>query len=152
MGEYRLMPLDPLARVEVRRVAAWFAEKFAAEVSEHLVREKIYKRLMPTEQGGGPPESSAIHAARANIRSHLKYIGWLARSRNWLAGERLTYADLAAAAHLSVVDYLGDVPWHEEEMAKTWYARVKSRPAFRPLLAEVLPGLPPSPAYADLDF
>jgi glutathione S-transferase len=152
MGEYRLMPLDPVARVEVRRIASWFTDKFSAEVSEHLVREKIYKRLMPTELGGGPPESSAIHAARSNIRYHLKYIGWLARARNWLAGDRLTYADLAAAAHLSVVDYLGDVPWNEEETAKIWYARVKSRPAFRPLLAEVLPGLAPAPSYADLDF
>ena len=152
MGEYRLMPLDPVARVEVRRIASWFTDKFAAEVSDLLVREKIYKRLMPNERGGGPPESSAIHAARANIRYHLKYIGWLARARNWLAGDRLTYADLVAAAHLSVIDYLGDVPWNEEENAKIWYARVKSRPAFRPLLADMLPGLPPAPSYADLDF
>ena len=152
MGEYRLMPLDPVARVEVRRIASWFTDKFSAEVSELLVREKIYKRLMPSERGGGPPESSAIHAARTNIRYHLKYIGYLARARNWLAGDRLTYADLVAAAHLSVMDYLGDVPWNEEENAKIWYARVKSRPAFRPLLADVMAGLPPSPSYADLDF
>ena len=77
-----------------------------------------------------------------NIRYHLAYIGWLARQRTWLAGERLSYADLAAAAHLSVADYLGDVPWNEDEAAKTWYARVKSRPSFRPLLAETVPGLP----------
>ncbi len=57
-----------------------------------------------------------------------------------------------AAAHLSVIDYLGDVPWNEDENAKIWYARVKSRPAFRPLLADTLPGLAPSPSYADLDF
>ncbi len=71
---------------------------------------------------------------------------------NWLAGERLSYADLAAAAHLSSVDYLGDVPWQEDETAKAWYARVKSRPSFRPLLADHLPGLPPPRHYADLDF
>jgi glutathione S-transferase len=76
----------------------------------------------------------------------------LVRTRDWLAGDSLTYADLSAAAHLSVADYLGDVPWDEDETAKNWYARIKSRPAFRALLAEALPGLPPSPTYADLDF
>ena len=84
-------------------------------------------------------------------------IGWWARNRAdvtaiSLAGDRLTYADLSAAAHLSTVDYLGDVPWDEDETAKTWYARIKSRPAFRTLLGETLAGLAPSPSYANLDF
>ena len=82
----------------------------------------------------------------------MRYIGYLTSHRNWLAGDKLTYADFAAAAHLSCADYLGDVPWNEDEMAKTWYARVKSRPSFRPLLAETLAGISPSPTYADLDF
>jgi glutathione S-transferase len=107
---------------------------------------------MTKVQGGGPPNTDALRAARHNIRYHLAYLGWLARTRNWLAGERLTLADLAAAAHLSAVDYLGEVPWTEDEAAKTWYARVKSRPSFRPILADVLAGVPPSTSYADLDF
>jgi glutathione S-transferase len=74
------------------------------------------------------------------------------RTRDWLAGDSLSYADLAAAAHLSVVDYLGDVPWNEDDAAKAWYARIKSRPSFRPLLADTLAGIPPSQTYADLDF
>ena len=114
--------------------------------------ERIYKQTMRTEQGGGPPDTSAIRAARHNIRYHLGYVGWLARQRTWLAGERLSYADLAAAVHLSVADYLGDVPWTEDEAAKTWYARVKSRPSFRPLLSETVPGIRPAATYADLDF
>src|SRR5438477_329926 len=69
-----------------------------------------------------------------------------------IPGARLTYADLAAAAHLSAIDYLGDVPWNEDETAKTWYARIKSRPSFRPILAEWLAGVPASPTYVDLDF
>ena len=75
-----------------------------------------------------------------------------AQTRNFLAGDRLTYADLAAAANLSAIDYLGDVPWHEDEAAKAWYARVKSRPSFRPLLSEWLAGVPASRTYVDLDF
>ena len=151
-GDRRLLPADAASRVEVRRLAAWFHDRFFDEVSHFLVTERIYKQTMRTEQGGGPPDTSSIRAARHNIRYHLAYIGWLARRRTWLAGERLSYADLAAAAHLSVVDYLGDVPWTEDEAAKTWYARVKSRPAFRTLLTETLRGIPPSATYADLDF
>jgi glutathione S-transferase len=152
LGERRLLPESQSGRIEVRRLMSWFHEKFFDEVSAILVMERIYKRSMTIEQGGGPPESSAIRVARHNIRYHLAYIGWMARTRNWLAGERLSYADLAAAAHLSLADYLGDVPWNEDEQAKLWYARVKSRPSFRTILADTLPGVPPSATYADLDF
>jgi len=148
----RLLPTDLGTRVEVRRLTGWFNAKFFEEVTNLLVVEKIYKRHMSVNHGGGPPDTQAIRAARSNIRYHLAYIGWLMRDRRWLAGERLSYADLAAAAHLSVADYLGDVPWNEDEGAKNWYARVKSRPSFRTILADTLPGIPPSATYADLDF
>lgn len=152
LGQRRLLPRDVGARVEVRRLLDWFHGKFFEEVSGALVRERIYKRYIPSGRGGGPPDSEAMRVARSNIRYHLAYIGWLVRTRDWLAGESLSYADLAAAAHLSAVDYLGDVPWNEDEAARTWYARVKSRPSFRALLTETLPGVAPSPSYADLDF
>ena len=148
----RLLPIDRAARVEVRRLSSWFHDKFFDEVSGHLVQEKVFKRHLPVADGGGSPDSTAIRAARSNIRYHLDYIGWLLKERNWLAGDRLSYADIAAAAHLSTADYLGDVPWHENESAKNWYARIKSRPSFRPLLGESLPGMTPSPSYANLDF
>ena len=111
-------------------------------------------RILVTGATGavGSAVMRALRAARHNIRYHLAYVGWLVGRRNWLAGDRLTYADLAAAEQLSVADYLGDVPWHENEMAKQWYARIKSRPSFRPLLADLVRGAPPSPHYANLDF
>jgi glutathione S-transferase len=148
----RLLPSDIVSRVEVRRLTAWFHDKFFDEVTGYLVQEKIFKRHLRVAEGGGSPDSTAIRAARANIRYHLDYIGWLLKERNWLAGNRMSYADVAAAAHLSTADYLGDVPWHENESAKNWYARMKSRPSFRPLLGESLPGMTPSPSYANLDF
>jgi len=148
----RLLPVTTGERVEVRRLAAWFNDKFHAEVSGPLVLERVFKRHMTLEQGGGPPDTEAMRAARHNIRYHLAYIGWLVRTRDWLAGDTLSLADLAAAAHLSAADYLGDVPWNEDEAAKNWYARVKSRPAFRAILADTLAGLPPAKSYADLDF
>lgn len=150
--ERRLMPDGMAARVEVRRLMHWFGTKFFEEVSGPLVAEKIDKRFMSAEYGGGAPDTNTLRAARANIRYHLRYIGWLAARNDWLAGAELSYADLVAAAHLSVADYLGEVPWNDDETAKDWYARVKSRPSFRPLLADRVVGTPASATYADLDF
>ncbi len=152
LAEFRLLPADLGGRIEVRRLMSWFNDKFFAEVSGPLSTERVLKRLIGSGPGGGPPEPDAIRAALSNIRYHLAYIGWLVGTRDWLAGERMSYADLAAAAHLSLIDYLGDVPWNQDEAAKSWYARVKSRPSMRPLLLESYPGIPPSKTYADLDF
>lgn len=149
LGEHRLLPQDLAGRVEVRRLVSWFTQKFYAEVSMWLVTEKVFKRFTA---GGSAPDMDMVRAARVNIRYHLRYIGYLAGQRNWLAGDRLSYADLAAAAHISVVDFLGDVPWDQDETAKLWYARVKSRKSFRALLADRVPGLMPAAVYADLDF
>lgn len=143
-----LIGLDPLQRAETRRLAAWFDVKFNAEVTQNLVEEKMTKRLL----GQGQPNSATIRAGSANLRHHLDYIGWLVERRNYLAGDHFSLADIAAAAHLSAVDYLGDVPWESFESAKDWYARVKSRPSFRPLLADHIPGAAPPKHYADLDF
>jgi glutathione S-transferase len=152
LAELRLLPRETGARVEIRRLMSWFNDKFFEEVSGAMVMERIYKRFFPAERGGGPPDTDTLRAARSNIRYHLAYIGWLVRTRDWLAGDDLTFADLAAAAHISAVDYLGEVPWDADETAKAWYARIKSRPSFRALLGEALAGLPPAPSYADLDF
>ena len=147
-----LMPDTPVERAEMRRIVAWFERKFDREVTRNLVTEKIDRRFMPKELGGGAPDAAAVRAGLANIRAHLKYVGYLAHRRNWLSGERLSLADLAAAAQLSCIDYLGHVPWGESAPAHAWYARIKSRPSFRPLLADQVAGMPPPPAYADLDF
>jgi glutathione S-transferase len=151
-GKLQRMPREAGGRIEIRRLTSWFNDKFFAEASGPLVMERVYKRYIPQHSGGGPPDTEVMRAARINIRYHLSYIGWLVRKRDWLAGDSLSYADLAAAAHLSAVDYLGDVPWDADETAKAWYARIKSRPSFRMLLGETLPGLPPSAHYANLDF
>jgi glutathione S-transferase len=143
-----LIGADPAARAETRRLSAWFDQKFQREVTANLFDQKVIRRL----KGAGGPDSQAIRNGLANIRYHLDYIGWLADRRNWLAGEHLTLADLAAAAQLSVLDYIGDVPWEAHPQAKDWYARVKSRPSFRPLLSDTLPGFAPPAHYADLDF
>lgn len=143
-----LIGRSPRERAEVRRLVHWFDVKFAAEVSEILIGEKIMKRFL----GRGEPDVGAIRAAHANIRYHMDYITYLADRRKWLGGSHLSLADISAAAHLSVLDYLGDVPWDKFATVKDWYARIKSRPSFRPLLADRIPGLAPPAHYANLDF
>ena len=107
---------------------------------------------MTPDLGGGAPDSKVLSTSRANIRQHMKYLSWLAASRTYLAGDRLSYADLAAAAAISVLDYMGEIDWAESTQAKEWYQRLKSRPSFRPLLAERVRGVTPVSHYADLDF
>ncbi|MEO1000017.1 MAG: glutathione S-transferase family protein [Pseudomonadota bacterium] len=143
-----LLPSDPAGRAEARRLVAWFDDKFHREVTANLLYERVNKRLMKT----GHPDSARIKAGLKAVKVHLDYIDWLADHRRWLAGDVLTLADFAAAAHLSCLDYIGDVDWSRSPAAKDWYARVKSRPAFRPLLADLLSGFPPPAHYADLDF
>jgi glutathione S-transferase len=135
-------------RVEVRRLAAWFDGKFAAEVTQNLYGEKYLRRL--THRGN--PDPAAIRTGYTALRYHLDYIGWLAETRKWLAGSALSMADFTAAAHLSTLDFIGDLDWATSPHAKEWYARMKSRPSFRSVLADRVPGSTPPAHYADLDF
>jgi glutathione S-transferase len=143
-----LIGINALDRAEVRRLTQWFDGKLNREVTDPLVGEKMMKRFL----GLGEPNSGAIRAGKANLGYHLDYITFLVERRRWLAGDHFSLADITAAAHLSALDYLGDVPWDDHEPAKEWYARIKSRPSFRPLLADHIPGAPPPKHYADLDF
>lgn len=139
---------SPLVRAETRRLVYWFNQKFDIEVTKNIVDEKITKRNL----GLGQPNSRAVRAGHSNIHVHLEYISYLIERRQWLSGNELSLADLAAAAHLSTVDYLGDVPWEKYQTVKEWYVRIKSRPSFRPLLEDLIPGTPPPKHYKDLDF
>ncbi len=135
-------------RIEVRRLACWFDGKFAAEVTNNLYGEKYLRRL--TRRGN--PDPGAIRTGYTALRYHLDYIGWLAETRKWLAGSALSLADFAAAAHLSTLDFIGELDWSISPPAKDWYARMKSRPSFRGVLADRVSGAAPPPHYADLDF
>jgi glutathione S-transferase len=143
-----LLPVEPLARAEVRRLVAWFDDKFNREVTLKLVHEKAMKRLSRS----GYPDSTLVKEGAKAARVHLRYVGWLVERRHWLAGETMSLADFAAAAHLSCLDFIDAVPWEESPPAREWYARVKCRPAFRGLLSDHLPGFSPPAHYADLDF
>ncbi len=138
----------PAYRAEVRRLVSWFDGKFAAEVTHYLYGERILKRISYQ----GPPNSEYVRAGVLNLEQHLRYIDMLLEQRHWLAGDRFSLADVAAAAHLSSLDYIGAVPWVDHPQAHEWYARFKSRPSVRPLLADRLKGWQPVAHYTDLDF
>jgi len=143
-----LLGRDPAERAEARRLLQWFDRKFDNEVNGFLLHEKMEKRLLRM----GAPDLAALRQGREALRAHLGYVDGLLQTRDWLAGRRMSLADFAAAAHLSVIDYFGDVPWKDFPTAKTWYMKLKSRPCFRPILADRWPGLAPAAHYDDLDF
>jgi glutathione S-transferase len=143
-----LQPPDPAGRAEARRLAAWFDDKFHHEVTANLLYERVHKKLAKS----GHPDSEKIKAGSRNIKYHLDYVGWLIDHRRWLAGDMLTIADFAAAAQFSCLDYVGDVDWARNQGLRDWYAKIKSRPAFRSILADLVPGFRPPQHYADLDF
>lgn len=143
-----LMPKAPAARHEVRRLVGWFDDKFHREVTEKLLYERVNKKIT----GRGYPDSKNVKEGAKAIKFHLDYLDWLLDQRRWLAGDVITLADFAAAAHLSSLDYISDVDWTRSKNVQDWYAKIKSRPAFRSILADHVPGFPPPPHYADLDF
>jgi glutathione S-transferase len=145
-----LFPGTAQSRAEVRRLADWFHNKCHMEATDPILDVKVYGRLR--SDGARAPDLTHLRSAQTNLRHHLRYINHLAHQRSWLAGDAMSFADLAAAAHVSVMDYLGEVPWDDVPAAKSWYMRIKSRPSFRALLADRLPGMAPHSHYAELDF
>ena len=143
-----LMPSDAAERAEVRRLLAWFERRFTDEVNAVLLHERMEKPLLRL----GPPEARMLREGREALKHHLAIFDGLLARRDWLAGRRLSQADIMAAAHLSILDYFGEISWANWPGLKTWYMKIKSRPCFRPLLSDRWPGLAPAPHYHDLDF
>ena len=132
-------------RAEIRRLVALFDEQFFGEVTMPLLNERMKKRLFLRSS----PDSKVLRDAMRLAHEHLDYIDWLIDNRRWLAGAQLSLADFAAAAQISVADYLGGMDWSGHNQARGWYRVMKSRPSFRPLLTEKMEGLPPPQGYSD---
>jgi glutathione S-transferase len=136
-----------LQKAEIRRIASWFDNKFYHEVSRYQLKEKVIRY-----HTGGSPSTEVLRACKQNITTHLDYIGFLTENQRYLAGDNITLADITAAAHLSMVDYLGGINWRYHPAAKEWYALIKSRPSFRPLLEDRIKGFTPPEHYSNPDF
>lgn len=148
--EKPLIGSDYADRAEARRIADWFSFIFYEEVYKPIINEKIIKRFSKNIVRTADPAS--IRTAGNKLAVHMDYITWLIDRRNWLAGKDFSIADICAASFLSVLDYLGVVSWNKFEIAKSWYARIKSRPSFRNILKDNLSQIQPSPDYSNPDF
>ena len=143
-----LLAGDVAERAEARRLADWFARRFTDEVNAVLLHERMEKPLLRM----GAPDARMLREGREALKLHLAELEAISSGRDWLAGRRLTQADLIAGGHLSVLDYFGEIQWGAWPALKDWYVRLKSRPCFRPLLTDRFPGVTAPAHYADLDF
>jgi glutathione S-transferase len=135
-------------RAEIRRLVAWFDQQFYGDVTAPLLHERMRKRLVHRQ----PPDSAVLREAMRLANGHLDYIDYLIDHRAWMAGGTMSLADMAAAAQISVADYLGGIDWNGHEQTKGWYSKFKSRPSFRPLLSERMEGITPPKHYELVDF
>jgi len=135
-------------RAEIRRLVALFDENFYGDVTAPLLHERMKKRLVLRQ----PPDSRMLREAMKLAHGHLDYMDWLIDNRPWLAGSTMSLADLAAAAQISVADYLGGIDWTGHEQSRGWYSVFKSRPSFRPLLTERMDVIQPPKHYAEVDL
>jgi glutathione S-transferase len=142
---------SPEDRAESRQIADWMCSVFYEEVCSAIVYERVVKRF-DKKIADRSPDTSKIRAAMSKIDQHMEYISFLSDTRNWLAGQHFSIADVYSSAFVSVLDYLGCINWEKHEVAKGWYARIKSRPSFREILKDNLSQVPPSKDYSNLDF
>ena len=143
----RLLPFAAAERSEARRLWQWSEESFAG-INNTLLAERI-SQWVRREQA---PNSAALRQGAHALKNRMTFLDALAGERTYLAGRNLTLADLSVAAHLSAYDYFGDVPWELTPDLKAWYVRIKSRPTFRPLLADRVDNVKPVKHYVDLVF
>ncbi|MGZ5923130.1 MAG: glutathione S-transferase family protein [Rhizomicrobium sp.] len=149
--DHPLTPEDPLQRAEVLRWLDWAMGTLHDQVTRRIVFEKGAQRFTGAASRSAP-DMNVIRQGREALRVMLKIIGQAAETNGNLAIRECTLADLAVAAHLSALDYFGEIPWTDYPQAAEWYVRIKSRPSFRTLLADRVPGQPPTMTYAELDF
>ena len=148
-----LLSEDAFERAEARRICEWFNERFTEEVDAYILSEKVERAVLSqTQYDIGPADPKVLREGRIYLAEHLAYLTSLLEKRDWLAGRRYSLGDIAAAAHMSCLDFLGEIHWRDYPILKTWYQKIKSRPAFRSLLGDRQAGLRTPGHYTDLDF
>lgn len=147
-GLTNLLPADPLVRSSIRQKCLYYDNNLYKDVVHKIVYEKALKRQM----GEGSLDSKVLREGQKNLSAYLEHASWELENNDWICGQDMTLADLTLASHLSCLDYFGAIPWESYPEVKDWYARLKSRPMFRPLLKDTVPGFSPAPHYSDLDF
>jgi glutathione S-transferase len=149
--EYPLVPEDATQRAEVMRWLDWSMGQLGERATRKILYEKAAQRFTGAPSRGAP-DMNVIRLGREALAKALAIVGRAAEQSGNLVTRDCYLSDLAVAAHLSALDYFGEVPWADYPAAGEWYVRMKSRPSFRSLLSDRLPGQPPVAHYAELDF
>jgi glutathione S-transferase len=145
---FNFMDEDKKIKCEIRRLVSWFNEKFHNEVTKILIEEKVIRSLSHL----GEPRTERLRVVQANFSQHMQYLSHLLTKQSFLVSESISCADFAAACHLSILDYFGEIHWDNWNIVRHWYSIIKSRPSFRSLLRDQVAGFVPAQWYADLDF
>ena len=150
----RKYPVDTLIfgdieeQANINKYNEWFDTKFYNDAVKPLLEERVYvfykkKRMANTE---------VIKLARLNCEQHLRFIERILRKRDYIATNEFSLADLSCACHISSLDYLGEIDWSSHEILKNWYIIIKSKPAFRDILYDIIPDIRPASWYRELDY
>jgi glutathione S-transferase len=150
--ENHILSQDTVERAEARRIFQWMNEDFSAEVTSILVFEKGIKRFFVSQEKSSAPSSAVLKQVKEACNYYIKQIEWFIERRKWLAGDTFSIADIAVAAHFSIIDYFGNIAWEYYPFARDWYARIKSRPSFKRVLSDKIPGIQPVSYYSNPDF
>jgi glutathione S-transferase len=150
--ENRILSQDINERAEARRIFQWMNEDFSSEITSVLAFEKFLKKYFSSSGHSSTPSSTVIKQIKKDSERYFKQLEWFIERRNWLAGDNFSIADIATAGHLSIVDYFGNIFWEQYPTLKEWYVRIKSRPSFRRILNDRIPGISPVSYYPDPDF
>jgi len=143
-----MMGLDAIDRLETRKVMSWFDRVFYHDVYMTLFYERALKRAIMR----CGPDTSVLKNGRILLKKHMEYISVLADRHAYIAGKNFSWADITVASHISCIDYLGEIVWDDFPIARDWYMKIKSRPAFRSFLMQTFPGIDPVSCYPLLDF
>jgi len=162
-----LKPDDAQARAAMRLWTKAVDEDLhpaCAEVTFSACHRHIIKRLPPKDYehflASTPPHSVTPrwHARKQEIvtlgfdapglaaqyRLYESYLGRMERMlahQPWLAGDTFSLADIAMTPYLNRLDMLGMSPMWEAKrpLVAAWFARIKTRPAFKPALLDWCP-------------
>lgn len=131
----------------IKQIISYMNDKFYNIVIYPLIKEKVISYINNIS-----PDSREIRKARHQSSNFLKFIDKDLQQYHCLSHNDFSAADLIAASHISVLDYLNEIEWSQYNSLKTWYSIIKSRPSMKKILDGKIQGFVPPPHYQNPDF
>ncbi|MFO1130090.1 MAG: glutathione S-transferase family protein [Rickettsiales bacterium] len=143
-----LIPSDLEKKIITNNLLYVINTNFFEEITKIIIYEKITKYSVYKKA----PDSLILSNVRKNLIKYLNYFAKMINVNTNLSTEQLSLADIALFSHISLLDYVNEIDWNKHEILKEWYLIIKSKPNFRKVLNEFIPGFVPSYSYKNLDF